>query len=173
MANKTRSGLLPLSLREMINAAQKYNTTISGMRASMDQRLNIPAFYHPYVKNRNLQNISKVMKCLQHNHNAKTVRDLLQIVTMNERGPVIACPLRNLSKKKCGEKATELLNRINDKWNPGRETPKRHNLWHIPQRVERYRKADPVKSLVLFNPISRPKRLGERYSRNRSTVLRW
>jgi len=48
---KNKSELLPTSLKEMAKAAQKYKATISGMRASANQRLEMPAFFHPYAKN--------------------------------------------------------------------------------------------------------------------------
>jgi len=56
---KNRSETLPFSLRELINPAQKYNATISRMRASADQRLGMPAFYHPYVQNKTFKIIRK------------------------------------------------------------------------------------------------------------------
>jgi hypothetical protein len=51
---KIRSNKIPYSLREMIEAAQKYNARISVTRATADLRLNMPAFHHPFAKNRNL-----------------------------------------------------------------------------------------------------------------------
>ena len=37
-----------------MSAAQKYNASISVLRAPKELRLVMPAFHHPYVKNRNL-----------------------------------------------------------------------------------------------------------------------
>ena len=153
---KNRSELLPTSLKEMAKAAQKYNASISGMRASTDQRLELPAFFHPYAKNKHVQNNSKVMTCLQVNHDAKTVRDLVRIATTVQENPD-KCPLENLNGKNCGEKAMELLSRIERKWNPMLETPQRHDLWHTPNRIKRYREADPLTRVVLYNPDTRSK----------------
>jgi hypothetical protein len=121
---RTRSEQLPSSLKEMISAAQKCNATISVMRASSEHRLEMPAFCHPFAKNKNLQNNSRTMKCLQNNHGVKTVGDLIQISTMAVHAPANACPLRYAGGNNCCEKATELLNRIEGRWNPKRETPK-------------------------------------------------
>jgi len=51
------------------------------------------------------------MSCLQLNHDAKTVRDLVRIATTVQENPD-ECPLKNPNGKNCGEKATELLGRI-------------------------------------------------------------
>lgn len=48
----------------MVETAQKYNTKISVMRAPADLRLNMPAFHHPFARNRNLRTTTKTMKCL-------------------------------------------------------------------------------------------------------------
>ena len=58
---KNQLELLPTSLKEMAKAVQKYNTSISGMRASTNQRLELPAFFHPYTKNKHIQNNLKVI----------------------------------------------------------------------------------------------------------------
>jgi len=76
---KTQSDQLLLSLKEMIATALKYNVTISAMRAPQNLRLNMPAFHHPYAKNRNLHTKTMTMKCLQDTHKAKTIRDLMRI----------------------------------------------------------------------------------------------
>ena len=76
---KSRLELLPKSLKEMIKAAQKYNIRISVMRALPNLRLSMPAFHHPFKRNRNLRTTSKVMKCLQKNHKIRTVVDLIKI----------------------------------------------------------------------------------------------
>ena len=121
----------------------------------MDLRLEMPAFHHPFAQNRHLQNNSRVMCCLQGNHGAKTVRDLVQVSMGEGPGPLAACPLRNPGRDRCKEKAKELLNRMGNRWNPGQETPQRHNLWHTPRRIERNKGTDPVASLVLYNPDTR------------------
>jgi len=91
----------------------------------------MPAFFHPYAKNKHVQNNLKVMTCLQQNHNVRTVKDLLQIVT-DEQNKMIECPLKNPNGKSCGRKVMELISHIERKWNPTQETPQRHDLWHTP-----------------------------------------
>jgi len=142
-------------LREMITMAQKYNASISIMRASSEQQLEMPAFYHPFTKNRNLQNNSNVMKCLQNNHKARTVWDLLQILTRERNDIAQDNKPNNQCKKRCCSKAVELLNRIEYKWNPRKETPQRLDLWHTLNRIKRNKNKDPQYSLITFNPDTR------------------
>jgi len=47
---KSRSDKHPNSLKEMVEAAHKYNAKISVMRAPSDLRLSMPAFHHPFAK---------------------------------------------------------------------------------------------------------------------------
>jgi len=101
---KVQSDQMPNSLREVVKAAQKYNATISVMRAPMKLRLEMPAFHHPFARNKNLQNNSKAMRCLQDNHEAKTVGDLVQIVAENGLNPTNPCLYENLNGRKCKEK---------------------------------------------------------------------
>ena len=61
--------------KEMVEAAQKYNVTISVMRAPADLRLKMPAFHHLFTKNKKLHTNSNVMRCLQINHGIKTISD--------------------------------------------------------------------------------------------------
>ena len=70
----------------MVETAQKYNTSV--MRAPADLRLNMPAFHHPFARNRNFRTTTKTMKCLQENHKVKTVADLVRIAAAEEP---IAC----------------------------------------------------------------------------------
>jgi len=58
-------------------------------------------------------------------------------------------------QKKMPGKAAELLNRIEYKWNPGKETPQRLDLWHTPNRIKRNKNKDPQYSLITFNPDTR------------------
>ena len=136
----------------MVETAQKYNTKISVMRAPADLRLNMPAFHHPFARNRNLRTTTKTMKCLQENHKVKTVADLVRIAAAEEP---IACDDNIPEGHKCQEKARELINRIKDDWNPNRETPQRHDLWHTPRRIIRNTKADLMRTAVLYNPDTR------------------
>src|SRR5258706_7472039 len=145
---KSRSEKLPNSLKEMVEAAHKYNAKISVMRAPSDLRLSMPAFHHPFAKNRNVHIKSKSMSCLQNTHNARTVADLVRISSA-------ACEGNRTRKHGCKEKAKELINRIRDGWNPNKETPQRHSLWHTPRRIERNRKANLMKTSVLYNPDTR------------------
>jgi len=64
---KNQLELLLTLLKEMVKVVQKYNASISGMRASTNQRLKLPTFFHPYAKNKHVQNNSKVMSCPQLN----------------------------------------------------------------------------------------------------------
>ena len=151
---KIRSEKLPNSLKAMVEAAQKYNARISVMRAPSNLRLNMPAFHHPFAKNRNLHTKSKVMSCLQNTHKAKTVADLVRISSVE--APIACNGNGNGSRYLgCREKAKELINRIKDEWHPDKETPQRHNLWHSPRRIERNRKADIKKKPVSYNTDTR------------------
>jgi len=78
----------------------------------MELRLEMPAFHHPFARNKNLQNNSKAMRCLQDNHEAKTVGDLVQIVAENGLNPTNPCLYENLNGRKCKEKTEDLLNRV-------------------------------------------------------------
>ena len=51
---KTRSELMTKSMREMIEAAWKYNAALSVMRAPTDLQLEMPAFHHLFAKKRKL-----------------------------------------------------------------------------------------------------------------------
>ena len=126
---RTRSDQLPKSMREMIETTQKYNASISVMRAPGNLRLSMPAFHHPFAKNRNLRTKSKTMKCLQDNHKARTIGDLIRISATANQTPCRGNEHRN---NDCRNKARELLNRVKDKWNLNKETPQRHDLWHTP-----------------------------------------
>jgi len=151
---RTRSDQLLTSMKEMIETAQKYNMSISVMRAPRNLRLNMPAFHHPFAKNRNLRTMSTTMKCLQENHEAKTIEDLIRISVTADQTPCRGNRHRN---NDCRNKARELLNRVRDTWNPNKETPQRHNLWHTPRRIERNTKANLMKMSVLYNPDTRTK----------------
>ena len=35
--------------------------------------------------------------------------------------------------------------------------PPKHDLWHTPRRIERYKETDPLERIVLFNPDTRSK----------------
>ena len=154
---KTCSNCLPESLKEMIEAAKKYNATISVMRAPLNLHLKMPAFHHPFAKNRNLQHNSKTMKCLQENHKVRTIKDLVKMTIENEPNLEINCTGRKPRGNNCKNKAQELLTQINKSWNPNQETPRRHNLWHTPQRINRHQKSDPESRKVLYNPDTRSK----------------
>jgi len=78
---KPCSEKLPKSLKEMIETAQKYNTKISVMRATPELKMGMPAFHHLFARNRNLCTASKAMKCLQDEQKAKTVGDLVRILS--------------------------------------------------------------------------------------------
>ena len=143
---KIQSEKLPDSLREMVEAAQKYNVALSVMRAPMALRLGMPAFHHPFARNKNLQNGSKTMRCLQENHGARTVGDLVKISVNRGPDPANACLSGKPGGKVCREKAKELINRVKDQWNPSRETPQRHTLWHTPRRLKRNEKAPSLSS---------------------------
>ena len=123
---RTWSEQLPTSLKEMIQTAQKYNASISVMRAPQDLRLTMPAFHHPFAKNRNLKTKSRMMKCLQDVHKVRTVRDLITVATADQA----ECENNRNGKHGCKDKAKELLNQVWDNWNLNKETPQRHNLWH-------------------------------------------
>ena len=118
----------------MTDAAQKYNTSISIMRAPMELRLSMPAFHHPFTKSRHY-NTSK-MKCLREKHQVRTIEDLVKITNEVEPIPEIECSGRKPRGKSCKDKAQELLTRINEHWNPNQETPRRNNLWHTPRRIK-------------------------------------
>ena len=152
---RPRSEHLTNSLREMIDAARKYNVTLSVIRAPVALRLEMPAFHHPFAKNRNLQNNSKTMKCLQENHKAKTIDDLIWISSGIGQDPNMVCINERPGRNSCWEKAKELLNRIGKNWNPRGESPRRHNLWHTPHRLEKNKDADPKRTTVLYNPDTR------------------
>ena len=76
------------------------------MRAPRDLRLSMPAFHHPFAKNRNLNTKSKVMKCLQDIHKVKTIGDLITVATADQE----ACEHNRNGKHSCKDKAKELLN---------------------------------------------------------------
>jgi len=117
---KTHSEKLPKSLKEMIGTAQKYNATISVMRATQELKMGMPAFHHPFAKNRNLRTASKAMKCLQDDQKVKTVKDLIRI--SSNTGP-LACENNRPTHHNCKTKAKELLKRISNAWNPNKESP--------------------------------------------------
>ena len=83
------------------------------------------------------------------------MEDLINISTEIAPTPQRTCQLVRQGNHGCRDKARELLNRIDDNWNPNRETPQRHNLWHTPRRIIRYEKADPQMEPVLYNPDTR------------------
>ena len=134
---------------------EKDRPVASFITAPKNLKLAMLAFYHPFARNRNLHTRSRFMNCLQDNHKAKTVEDLVKIVTEAGPDPQQVCKHVRQGKLGCLNKARELLHRIEGKWNPNRESPQRHNLWHTPQRIERYSKADPAKTTVLYNPDTR------------------
>ena len=92
------------------------------------------------------------MICLQDNHEAKTIGDLINISSAADQTP---CRGNRNGNDDCRKKARELLNRVNDVWNPNKETPQRHNLWHTPNRIKRNTKADLMLMSVLYNPDTR------------------
>ena len=141
----------------MLEAVQKYNASISVMRAPTCLRPAMPAFHHPFARNRNLWMNSKTMRCLQDTHRARMVGDLAQIASNNEPVPTEACMHKAQDGQGCCKKAREVLNRIENHWHPERETPQRHMLWHTPRRLKRFKKADPVTSVVTYNPDTRMK----------------
>ena len=152
---KIRSEQIPKSLKEMIEAAQKYNATISVTRAPRKLRLEMPAFHHPFAKNKNLRTNSRTMRCLTKNHEIKTVRNLIQMSTEEAPNHTVVCNNRKPGKDPCKEKAKELLNWIKRQWHPNKETPQRHNLWHTPKRIKRNKKVDPLAKTVTYNPDMR------------------
>ncbi|SRR5258706_3855169 len=139
-------------MREMIETTQKYNTLISVMRAPGNLRLSMPAFHHPFAKNRNLHTKSKTMKCLQDNHKARTIGDLIRISMTANQTP---CRGNEHQNNECRNKAIELLNWVKDKWNLNKENPQRHNLWHTPQRIKKNAKVNLMMTSVLYNPDTR------------------
>jgi len=94
------------------------------------------------------------MKCLQDDQKVKTVEDLIRI--SSNAGP-LACENNRPNHHNCKTKAKELLKRISDAWNPNKESPQRHTLWHTPRRIEKHGKADLTKTSVLYNPDTRAK----------------
>ena len=157
MADQTRSECLPNTLKEMVEAAQKYNVTLSVMRAPTDLRLEMPAFHHPFAKNKKLHTHSNMMQCLQINHGVKTIGDLVKM--SDGVGLEVAdAGLHGKHKdKKCREKAKELLNRVKHHWHPKGETPQRHDPVAYAQKDQEEWGTDPLKALVLYNPDTRTK----------------
>ena len=141
-------------LREMIEAACKYNAALSVMRAPTDLRLKMLAFHHLFAKKRKLRTNTKAMRCLQEDHKAKTVGDLIAIANGRKRAPEAILHVKQ-GDKECRRKAEELIKRIEHNWKPDNETPHRHNLWHTPKRIKIYKEADPYKTLVIYNPDTR------------------
>jgi len=117
---KTCSEKLPKLLKEMIGTAQKYNVTISVMRATQELKMGMLAFHHPFTKNRNLHTTLKAMKCLQDDQKVKTIKDLIRISP--NTGP-LACENNRPTHHNCKTKAKELLKRISNAWNPNKESP--------------------------------------------------
>ena len=40
---------------------------------------------------------------------------------------------------------------------PHPRDPQKHDLWHTPRRIERYKGTNPLERIVLFNPDTRSK----------------
>lgn len=72
---KNRSGDLPTSIGSMLKTGKKYNIKISVLRAPMELKLNMPAFFHPGANPRGMYNNSKYAECQRHNHKVKQIRD--------------------------------------------------------------------------------------------------
>ena len=125
------------------------------MRVPTNLRLDMPAFHHPFARNRNIQMNSKTMRCLQTTHKTRTVGDLVQLTSIEGPAPPEACIHKAQDRQGCCKKAKELLDQIERRWHPNRETPQRHTLWHTPRRLEKYRKADPATTTVEYNPDTR------------------
>jgi hypothetical protein len=79
-----------------------------------------------------------------------------QITTLNAQ-EAQECPGGPAQARKCREKANDILNRVQNQWNPNKMTPQRHNLWHTPSRLKKNKDADPAKVPVLYNPDTRSK----------------
>jgi hypothetical protein len=88
---KTQSSYLPDSLKEAIIVTQKYNVSISVMRAPTNLQLEMLAFHHPFAKNKYLQADSRAMRCLQLNHKIKLIGDLVKTASEVRLNPPIAC----------------------------------------------------------------------------------
>ena len=147
---KTRSELMTKSMRGMIEAAWKYNTALSVMRAPTDLQLEMLAFHCPFAKKRKLQTNSKAMQCLQEDHKARMVGDLIDITNGRKQAPEATLHAKQ-GDKDCKKKAEELLNRIEHNWKPDNKTPQRHNPWHTPRCLKIYKEANPHKTLVIYS----------------------
>jgi ribonuclease HI len=154
---KVKSEMMTNSLREMVGAARKYNTQLSSMRVPLKLRLDMPAFYHPFTRSHRLQVNSKVMECLRGTHRVRQVRDLVKLADGVQLDDLTGCTSKKPRGESCQAKAKELINRLPPSWNPNKETPQKHGLWHTPLRKKKFEKLDPVKDLVLFNPDTRAK----------------
>ena len=57
----------------------------------MELCLSMPAFHHPFAKNRHLQHASKMMKCLKDKHQVRTIENLVKITNEIQPIPEIEC----------------------------------------------------------------------------------
>jgi ribonuclease HI len=145
---KIRTEKMPDSLRKMLYAAQKYNVKISVLRAPITLKLSMPAFFHPAIKQKRINN-SKASRCLRQNHGIETVGDLLDFARADDNPMEERC---QRTWRQCKQHAKKLINLLPDLWNPTTTTPAQNRLYHTPRRLERYRQTDIREMPIAFNP---------------------
>ncbi|KAA1476631.1 hypothetical protein DENSPDRAFT_785348 [Dentipellis sp. KUC8613] len=116
----------------MLKTAKEYNTTFAALKLTEQLKIQLPAWYHlgtPPMR------MTERPRCLQYNHNTRTVADLIHTAKRID-GPAQGRPHYNrrncacddcrqdaangcADPNKCARKAKELLSHITPKLRPG------------------------------------------------------
>ncbi|KAJ3725102.1 hypothetical protein C8R42DRAFT_540193, partial [Lentinula raphanica] len=133
---KTNKKDLPKDLREMITTAKKHGLRLEGLAFSREIQRQMPIWFHSKATGMSRKHNQKLAKCLQQNHNVRTVGDAETLSKMNRTNRhtnrrncrCTACTyIREQTNcdcpYKCYGKARELLDTLPHKWNPLKKQP--------------------------------------------------
>ena len=131
---KATKSALPTDLKEMLKLAREFNVQVTTPNPSLEAKLDLPIWYHVHTapSARKLYK-TKNAKCLRKNHNVRTVRDAVSVISelAEDHIPAANCKCQTCKHMRTSAKCSHpheclnlsatLLKKIDPKWNPSTE----------------------------------------------------
>ncbi|KAF9034964.1 hypothetical protein BDZ89DRAFT_947136, partial [Hymenopellis radicata] len=117
----TNKSKLPPDIKRMVKVAKEYNLIMDGHSIPTEIKKAMPIWLHQgWRTDKNRITNNAACKCLQTNHLARTVGDVLGVAEQRAH-PGDACE----NPERCQRQAAKLLDSLNRKWDPRDTEPER------------------------------------------------
>lgn len=163
--------VLPNHLKRLLKTAKKYNVTLEAVKPTTEMKMQMPAWYHIGVEKQltSVRN-STAKQCLLHNHDIKTMGDLVRLTRQYNPAPNnhkrrCNCACTTFATVRgstgcenpdtCQRTAAHMINQMPRKWNP-QEQPVADGLSLTHQRKARNNSARDNNEQIIFNPSVNP-----------------